>query len=238
MTFPEWTQLQANFLEFEQQGLITRTFRRLDPSRQQAVLQAILEEAGSKGPASINIKSVGERARVSVGSLYQYFGSREGLMSFAVALCTRYLTDLFAESRPYLVEMPLREALAAYLKYGIEWSQTQVGLIAFFGRAAYQGDAALAESVVQPVAAAMRELIRDMLAAAQKRGELRSDLDLEAAARALNGWLIVLGDSQLLPFLNNYFQITDEMVSFDRVLIVVLDILEKGLLVRGNRDEQ
>lgn len=230
MTFPEWIQLQSSFIEFEQQGLITRTFRRLDPTRQQAVLRAILEEAGSKGPASINIKSVGERAGVSVGSLYQYFGSRKGLMSFTVAICVRYLTDLFAESRPYLVDMPLREALAAYMKYGIEWSQTQVGLITFFGRAAYQGDAALAESVVRPIASAMRELIRDILVAAQKRGELRLDLDLEAAARAINAWLIVLGDSQLLPYLNNYSQVADETISFERVLAVVLDILEKGIL--------
>jgi TetR/AcrR family transcriptional regulator len=229
MTFPEWTQIHTHILEFEKQGLVTRTFRRLDPERQQAVLQAILDEAGEKGPAAINIKLIAERAGVAVGSLYQYFGSRDGLMSFSVALCVRYLTDLFAESKPYLVEMPLREALSAYLSYGIEWSATQMGLIRFFGRAAYQGDPALAESIVRPVALAMRDLVGDILSAARKRGELRPDLDLEAAARLVNLWLIALGDSQMLPYLNAYYQVTDERIPFDRVLAGLLDILEHGL---------
>jgi len=82
---------------------------------------------------------VAERAGVAIGSLYQYFGSRDGLMSFAIALSVRTMTDLFAESRPYMLAMPLREALSAYLSYGIQWSGTQMGMIRFFGRAAYDG---------------------------------------------------------------------------------------------------
>jgi AcrR family transcriptional regulator len=218
MTFPEWNQIHTHILEFEQQGLVTRTFRRLDPERQQAILQAILDEAGEKGPSAISIKQVAERAGVAVGSLYQYFDSRAGLMSFAVALCVRYLTDMFAESRPYLVTMPLREALSAYLSYGIEWSGTQIGLIRFFGRAAYHGDPHLAESMVRPVALAMRKMVGDVLSAARERGELRADLDLEAASRLVNLWMIALADSQLLPYLNNYYQVTDESVSFERAM--------------------
>jgi AcrR family transcriptional regulator len=132
MLAPEWSQLQTHILQMEDQGLITRTFRRLDPTRQQAVLQAILDEAAERGPADINIKEVARRAAVSVGSLYQYFGSREKLLSFAIELSVRMMTDLFAISRPYLLEMPLREALTAYLSYGLEWSKTQQGVVQFF----------------------------------------------------------------------------------------------------------
>ena len=138
MLTSDWTQLQAHILQLEQQELVTRTFRRLDPPRQQAILQAILDEAAEKGPTDVNIKEVARRAGVSVGSLYQYFGSRETLLAFAVELGVRMMTDLFAISRPYLLDMPLREALTAYLTYGLEWSHTQQGFVHFFGRAAYQ----------------------------------------------------------------------------------------------------
>jgi hypothetical protein len=33
-------------MELEKQGLVTRTFRRLDPDRQAAIIKAILDEAG------------------------------------------------------------------------------------------------------------------------------------------------------------------------------------------------
>jgi TetR/AcrR family transcriptional regulator len=224
----EWPQLQAHILELEKQGLITRTFRRLDPARQQAVIQAILDEAAEKNPTALNIKQVAERAGVAVGSLYQYFGNRDNLLGFAVELCVRQMTDLFALSRPYLLETPLREALTVYLTYGLEWSQTQQGFIQFFGRAAYQDDPEMTNKVVKPVATAMRETIEDMLKAAQQRGEIDSDLDLEAASRLVNGLTIVVGDSQLLPYLNHYFQITGETVPIERIVEAMVDLIMNG----------
>jgi TetR/AcrR family transcriptional regulator len=229
MTLSEWTQIHAHILQLERNGLVTRTFRRLDPDRQQAILHAILDEAVEKGPTSLNIKQVAGRAGVSVGSLYQYFGNREGLLAFAVELCTRWMADVFDEYRPMLAAMPLRDALAAYLLGGIEWSQTQVGLVQFFARAAYHGDPELAESVVRPVADVMRETVREILAQAAARGEVRSDVDIEAAARVVNALLIAVGDSQLLPYLNTYFQVSDEDVPPERILEAALNLVLHGI---------
>jgi len=228
--YTEWPQVAAVILELEGEGVVTRTFRRLDPQRQQAIVQAITDEAAEKGPSSINVRLVAERAGVSVGSLYQYFNNREGLMGFATSLCVRLLAAAFDQFKPFMVEMPLREALRAYLTGGLEWSRTMQGLIQFYGRAAYNGDLTLADEVVRPVAAAMRATMQAILVAAQGRGELRSDLDIEAAARVVNAWLIALADSQLLPYLNNYFQVVDDSVSFERAMQAALDVLERGLL--------
>ncbi|MFZ5821810.1 MAG: TetR/AcrR family transcriptional regulator [Chloroflexota bacterium] len=234
MLTSDWLQLHTHILQLEAQGRVTRTFRRLDPERQQAVLQAILDESAEKGPADLNIKRVAGRAGVSVGSLYQYFGSRENLLAFTVELGVRMMTDLFAMSRPYLLEIPLREALTAYLTYGLEWSRTQPGFVHFFGRAAYQGNPQLAEAVVRPVATAMRGVVQDLLAAAVQRGELRPDLDVEAAARVVNLLTIAAGDSQLLPYLNNYFQVTDESMLVERVVSTLIDLVMNGIAKQGN----
>ena len=93
----------------------TRTFRRLDPEPQVAILSAILDEAVEKGPTSLHIKQVAERVRVYVGSLDNCSGSRDGLLAFAVELCARSVSDTVGSFRPYLLPPPLREALAAYL---------------------------------------------------------------------------------------------------------------------------
>jgi AcrR family transcriptional regulator len=225
----EWTQVQAHILDLQAQGIVTHTFRRLNPARQQVILAAILEEAVKKGPAAINIKQVAVRANVAIGSLYQYFNNREGLLEFSTNLCVKLLTDSFSQFRSTLSALPLREALHYYLTGGMEWGQTLTGLIQFLGRAAYQGDPLLAEKVVRPVANAMRETIHEILLSAQKRGELRPDLDLEATTRTINAWMIALGDSQLLPYLNTYLQVTSEDITFDRCLASTIDILVCGL---------
>jgi AcrR family transcriptional regulator len=233
MNMAEWAQIHTHIFELEQEGLVTRTFRRLDPERQQAVLAAILDEAIERGPASLNIKQVAQRARVSIGSLYQYFNNRDGLVNFAIELCARYLVDEFNSYRPLLVSMPLREGLAAYLTGGLEWSQMQVGLVQFFLRGAYQGDPDIAERLVRPVGAALRETVHDMLAQAQRRGEVRQDLDLEAAARIINTLLIAVGDSWLLPYLNTYYQLTDAGTSLERLIDTVLDLILGGIAPAG-----
>ena len=229
MAFEDWTDLQPYIQQLEQEGKVTRTFRRLDLTRQQAVLNAILEEATEKGPSSLNIKEIARRAGVSIGSLYQYFPNRDGLLDFAIELCVRYMTSMFEMSRPYLMAMPLREALNAYLTVGLEWGKTETGLVRFFGRAAYQGDSALAERLVRPVAEAMRKITLAMLEEAARRGEIRPDVDLESASRIVNGLMIVVGDSQMLPYLNTYFQITDEQIPPKHILESLPSFIIKAL---------
>jgi AcrR family transcriptional regulator len=229
MEFSDWANFQPYIQQLEQEGMLTRTFRRLDPTRQQAVIHAILEEATEKGPASLNIKEIARRAGVSIGSLYQYFPNRDGLLDFAITLCLRYMTNIFDMSRPYLAAMPLGEALYAYLTVGIEWGQTEAGLVRFLGRAAYQGDPDLAEKVVRPVAELMRKLTFELLAQAARRGEIHPDMDLEAASRLVNGLMILVGDSQMLPYLNTYFQITDAQVSREQILKTLVPFILKAL---------
>ncbi len=235
MNIYDWTQIHTNILQLEQEGLVTRTFRRLDPERQQAVINAILDEAVEKGPTSLNIKQVAERAGVSVGSLYTYFRDREGLLTFTVELCMRFVADSFNSFRPYLVALPLREALAAYLAGGVEWSKTQVGLVQFLVRAAYQGDPTLADRVVRPIGTVMREMVHDILTQAAARGEIREDVDLEATARVVNALMIAVGDSQLLPYLNIYFQVNDEDVSPERILEALVALVLNGI---GLKEEE
>ena len=229
MELSAWTQIHAHILQLEQEGLVTRTFRRLDPARQEAVLSAILDEAIEKGPTDINIKQVAERAGVAVGSLYTYFGNREGLLNFAIELCVRLINDMFNSYRPLLSAMPLRDALAAYLSGGIEWSKTQAGLVQFIARAAYHGDPALAERVVRPIANTMREMVSDMLTQAAARGEIRPDVDLEAVTRVTNTLLIAVGDSQILPYLNTYFQFSDPDIPPERLLNALLALVWRGI---------
>ena len=227
--FSDWTQVHAHILQLEQEGIVTRTFRRLDPARQQAVLTAILDEAVDKGPSQLNIKQVAERAGVSVGSLYTYFPNREGMLTFAVELCVRFVTDAFSQYRPYLSTMSLRDALVGYLAGGIEWSRTYANLLKLFARAAYHGDPELAEPFVRPIATLLREMVHDILTHAVERGEIRDDLDLEATARIVHALTIAVGDSQLLPYLNTYFQVSDEDISPERALEATISLILHGI---------
>ncbi|MDP3450707.1 MAG: TetR/AcrR family transcriptional regulator, partial [Anaerolineaceae bacterium] len=90
-----FTNLSFFIQEAEEKGWITRTFRRLDPDKQQSIILAILDEAAENGPADVNIKQVASRSNVAVGSLYQYFGCRENLLEFTLELVVSQTIALF-----------------------------------------------------------------------------------------------------------------------------------------------
>lgn len=220
--------------ELESEELVTRTFRRLDPERQQAVLTALFDEAAEKGPARLNIKQVAERSGASIGSLYQYFGSRENLLQLAVKIVILSMTESFKLWRPSLRKIKLRDALRTYLVEGMRYCQSSQSITKFLALAAYQGDEDLGNRIVRPMAEAICETVREILLSAQERGEIREDVDLEAAARVVNATLIVLGDSQLIPHLNQYFQVSDKTTPFERTLEAALDMIEHGLAPGGS----
>jgi AcrR family transcriptional regulator len=205
----DFAKFNTLILQMEQEGMVTRTFRRLDPEKQHAVLTAIIEEAVQKGPTSINIKQVAKRAGVSVGSLYTYF-----------------------QYQPYLMAMPLREGLTGYIAGGVEWGQLQSGLTQFFLKAAFHGDPELGEKFVRPMGVTLLGIVRGMLQEAINRGEVRGDIDLEGTTRMVHALTIALGDSQMMPYLNNYLQLSDEEVPIERVIVAMLDTLMEGIAPR------
>jgi hypothetical protein len=141
----------------------------------------------------------------------------------------QFVTVQFEQYRPFLQAMPLREALEAYLVGGVEWSKLYAGFLRLFARAAYHGDAELSESLVRPIATTQREMVSDIVTAAVERGELREDIDVEAIIRIIHTLTIAVGDSQLLPYLNTYFQLMDDNLPPERITAAVLDIILKGI---------
>jgi hypothetical protein len=52
---------------------------------------------------------------------------------------------------------------------------------------------------------------------------------LEETTRIVNALLIAVGDSQLLPYLNNYFQVMDEEVSSDKIMAALVEFILRGI---------
>lgn len=234
---PGW---RGEILALEAEGVVSRTFRRLDPDRQLAIAEALLVEAAEHGPHGIGMRGVAARAGVSVGSLYQYFPRREGMLDFAARMAASLLTESLAGYAEPLSRLPLPEALAAYLAGGVPWSEQHAALLRFFGRAAYAGGQGFGEVLVRPVAQAMQGLVRAILTAARERGELRADVDLDAAVRLVHAVAIATTDVVLVPGLNDYYLLVDERYPVGAVHGQAVDMICRafGAVARAGGPEE
>ena len=210
-------------------GTVTRAFRRLDAERQRAVVGAIVTEAAEHGPQGVQIRRVAERAGVSVGSLYQYFGTRDGMVAAAIEVAVGYLTGSLDEAAPFLAEMPLRDGLLAYLTVGTQWSAGNADLLRLFVRAAYGGLTEHTASVVRPVAQSMRGVLRALLEGASERGELRAGVDVETALRLVHVVTVAVGDAQLVDYLDDYYLLFDAENGPESVVPQLVDLLVRAI---------
>jgi AcrR family transcriptional regulator len=233
----------------ETEGLITRTFSRLDEGRRDEVLSAIFEEATKSGPDRIAIKDVAVRAAVPVGSLYQYFGNREKLARCATLLVARRLVAELEKWTPYLAQMPLREALSAYLKTGLAWSREEAAVFRSFVATAYgsaqrgsvfafeesqakdEGEWTMRE-LVEPVAAAIQGMVRAIIGGAAARGELAPGVAPEEAARLAGALLIAVGDASLMPGLAAYYRLFDEAHGPEPMIDAAVDFICRSVMAR------
>lgn len=220
-------QRQVAVLELE--GKVTGAFRRLDPQRQRAVVGAVVAEAAEHGLDGVQVKAVAERSGVSVGSLYQYFPKRDGMVAAAVQVAVRYLTGALDEAGPYMAQMSLRDGLLAYLTVGTEWSADNADLLRLFARAAYAGLGDQAATVVRPVAESMRGVLRALLVGARDRGELRADLDVETALRLVHVVTVAVGDAQLIGHLDEYYLLFDAEHAPEAVVPQMVDLLVRAI---------
>ncbi|MBL8968815.1 MAG: TetR/AcrR family transcriptional regulator [Spirochaetaceae bacterium] len=244
-------------------GIVSRTFLRLDAGKRSLVVEAVLSELAERGPEAASIKSVAARAGVPVGSLYQYFADRDAMVRAACALAAAGLVAELDCCRVQMAGLDLRAGFEAYLYEGLAWAESRPVLLKVFALAAYRdsvtprraevaeaapdgdggrdaradadADADWADSLVAPVAAAFRSVVRALLDGAAARGELAPELDLELATRLANALLIAICDSELLPGLDRYYGFHDG--TYDRAALArgAAAFIAKALAPAGGR---
>jgi AcrR family transcriptional regulator len=161
------------------------------PSADDDILHAALEVLDQRGYAGLTLEEVARRARVGKSALYRRFTNRADLATAAIASRQRPLPELTGD---------VRDDLLAYLR-AVEADLGDAGLGVVASLLGHD-DEVLAlhrQRVIAGRAAHSRALLR----AAQSRGAIRSDANLDAAMEMLIGSLFaraLAGDRSREPW--------------------------------------
>jgi AcrR family transcriptional regulator len=235
------------------------TFLRLAPNRRHAILDAAFHAAAKQGLSELNINDVARAAGVPVGSLYQYFGSRNHLIQVVCALAAERLAAVFSIATKPLAALPLPVGLSEYLTRSIDWCEKEPTLMRIYASSAYnlafganecssvsakrvarekgrsgssqEAAASLVDQrLIQAISGTVQQLARCLLEAAHARGELRAGIDLETASRVVNVLAIAVIDAALLPGLNLYYRLLDAQHSRREMIAATVELICRGAL--------
>jgi AcrR family transcriptional regulator len=234
LTAEEFGVLHALVLEMEAEGKVTRTFRRLEPERQAAIVDEVLKEAIRFGRHGVTVRTVAAKLGLSAATLYTYFEDRDAMLEFATRLAVRISLMGAAEEFDPTASADLAQALRDHLWTDLDYVATHWSIAKYCWQSGYRGETDAGGSVLEPVARVMRSRIRHLLAKASERGELREGLDVDEVCRVVNAMMLVVADARFVDHLNQYLLLyPDDGTGPEDTIAVVIDIITQGLCNRS-----
>lgn len=83
-------------------------FNRLGLEKKQFILTQIVKEFGEAGYDSVSMRKIAQNTQVSIGSLYQYFGDKEGILKISIEHVFVILSPYIEEIKKAPLELEIR----------------------------------------------------------------------------------------------------------------------------------
>jgi len=165
-------------------------FERLPETKQRCILAAAASEFARSGFAAAKVDTIAARAGISVGSLYQYFGTKENCF-LAV------LDDGVAELQGRLDDVLTREAdpwnrIEAIVRLIPEHSRRHAEVLRLYHEIGGEGLSDLGRDFCLRFEGLSARIYSSVLAEARALGAVRSDLDEDYAAFCLDNVFVAL----------------------------------------------
>lgn len=168
----------------------TPVFDRLADIKKRSILSAAAAEFARSGFTAAKVDSIAARAGISVGSLYQYFGTKEHCF-LAV------LDDGIAELQGRLDEVLSRvsapwERIEAIVRLIPDHSRKHAEVIRLYHEIGGEGLSELGQSFCERFEGLSARVYSALLAEARAAGAVRADLDEHYAAFCLDSLFVAL----------------------------------------------
>ena len=165
-------------------------FGNLSIEKRKKILMAAAREFSAKGFSSANINIIAKRAGVSIGSMYNYFDSKEGLFLTLNDLSSHLIRTILAttaleEGDLFLKYEKLLRAVQVYARLYPEFNQIYQELTS-------EGLSHLSPSLSHSLEGMTATYYRTLICEARKNGEISKDVDEFTASFCMDNLLAML----------------------------------------------
>ena len=164
------------------QSTETEMFLNLDEQKRQRILDAAVDEFAHKSYDNASMNVVVEKAGISKGALFKYFTSKAGLFAYVYSISLGRIKDYLRAVRDKSEDEDFFLRLEKVMQAGVHFTRTHPGLARIYYRIIFTGDSPYKREILTEIHRESLEFIQSLIRKGIDRGELRPDLDPEAAA--------------------------------------------------------
>ncbi len=165
-------------------------FEKISPEKQKKILDAAVTEFASKGFSQANINVIAKNAGISIGSMYNYFESKENLF---LAVVDYGYTELEAVlSTVDLEQGDIFDKFEMLIRMAQRFSKQHPELNQIYLDLASQGLLHLSQRLSRQVESITAFFYRSLMDEAKKQGRIAHDIDAYVASFCLDNLLLLL----------------------------------------------
>lgn len=182
-------------------------FLRIPEEKQLRILQAAVAEFARNGYESANTNRIAKSAGISVGSLFQYFKSKEDLFLATVEFGSAELKKELSSLAEAGIEGDFFQMVEHILRTVQRHSRENPDLIRLYNEMTSQDSLPLVTKQVESIEAFTSRLYSELLEAAKNEGQVRQDCDTGIFAFLLDNLFMMLQFSYTCNYYKERFKL-------------------------------
>lgn len=168
----------------------TKRFRQLDSAKSQRIIAAAVSEFAEKGYEAANTNRIANAADISVGSLFQYFKTKEDLFRYVIHLGAGIIeTDI---GKILEKEISGRDKIKELMWLTIHACQNYPEYQQLYHEMAATGNRDLIRDIARELETYASQGLIELIRQGQERGEIRTDLPAEVLAFTLDSTMVMM----------------------------------------------
>jgi AcrR family transcriptional regulator len=213
------------------------TFKNLESDKQQRILDTAVEEFSSHGFRQASVNRIVQRLGIAKGSIFQYFGTKEGLFEVVFDHAVELVRRSLRQVKQQTVETDFFERIRRSLNAGVDFIDRHPAFYKIYLKMIFQEDFPLRAEFLQQVHLFSAEYLRPVVEAGVARGDLRSDLDVDAAVFFLDALMDRFLQAYCVSFLDagsGLYQAPQDVM--EKRVEEFIQLLRRGLGVEAKRE--
>lgn len=209
------------------------TFEKISPEKRERIIKIATQEFAKNGFKGANINVIAKKAGISIGSMYNYFESKEDLLltvvNEAYKLLEKVLGSVSLENKNFYEK--IEELVIAAQKFAREYPEIHQVYLDITS----EGLSHLTPRLSRTIEYITIEFYRHELEEAKMQGLVRQDIDINVASLCIDNILVLTQFSYTSEYFKERLKLfigQDALTSDERIVKGVMDFIKNALMPR------
>lgn len=206
----------------------TQRFRQLDPKKAQRIIDAAVSEFAEKGYEAANTNRIAKTAEISVGSLFQYFKTKENLFRYVIHLGAGIIETDIGEILKE--EVSGREKIHKLMLLTVNSCEQYPEYQQLYHEITATGNRELILDIARELESYSATGLVKLIKQGQEQGDIRTDLPAEVLAFTVDNTMVMMQYSLSTPYFkgrSQLYQMAAPSEFAEQMTEILWSVLEK-----------